>query len=43
MARLDRLAGFADAHTAATLAGIGIALCAAVLVAAVSLLDQRPR
>lgn len=43
LARLDRLVGFAGAHTAATAAAIGISLCAALLVAAVSLVDQRPR
>lgn len=43
LARLERVVGFADAHTAATAAAIGISLCAAALVAAVSLADQRPR
>jgi membrane-associated phospholipid phosphatase len=43
LARADRLAGFAGAHTTATVAAIGISLCAAVLVAAVSLVDQRRR
>jgi membrane-associated phospholipid phosphatase len=43
LASVDKVAGFADAHTAATIAAIGISLCAAALVAAVSLVDQRPR
>ena len=43
LARLDRLAGFAGAHTTATVAAIGISLSAALLVAAVSLADQQPR
>lgn len=43
LARLDRLVGFADAHTSATLAAIGISLCAAVLVTAVSVADCQKR
>jgi membrane-associated phospholipid phosphatase len=43
LARVDRLAGFAAAHTTATLAAIAISLCAAVLVAAVTLADPRSR
>jgi hypothetical protein len=43
LARLDRLAEFADAHTATTLAAIAMTLCAAALVTAVSLADQRSR
>ena len=43
LARLDRLVGFADAHTSATLAAIGISLCAAVLVTAVSVADGQKR
>jgi hypothetical protein len=43
LARLDRLADFAAAHTVATLAAMAISLCAAALVAAVSLADQRGR
>lgn len=43
LARLDRITDFAEAHTAATLAAIAISVCAAVLVAAVSLADDRLR
>jgi hypothetical protein len=43
LARIERLAHFAGAHTTATLAAIGISICAAALVAAVSLADQRTR
>jgi membrane-associated phospholipid phosphatase len=43
LARLDRLAAFADAHTTATLAAIAMSLTAAALVAAVSLADDRGR
>jgi hypothetical protein len=43
LARLDRVAGFAHAHTAATAAAIGISVCAAALVGAVSLVDRRAR
>ena len=43
LARLDRLVGFAAAHTTATIAAIGISLCAAALVAVVSLADPQPR
>ena len=43
LARLDRIADFAVAHTAATLAAIAISIAATALVAAVSLADQRPR
>jgi hypothetical protein len=43
LARLDRVTEFAAAHTSATLAAIVISFTAAALVAAVSLVDQRPR
>lgn len=43
LARLERVVGFAGAHTVATVAAIGISLCAAALVAAVSMADPRPR
>ena len=43
LARIDRITDFATAHTAATLAAIAISISAAALVAAVSLVDQRPR
>jgi len=43
LARIDRITDFATAHTAATLAAIAISIAAAALVAAVSLVDQRPR
>jgi hypothetical protein len=43
LARLDRVTDFAAAHTAATLAAIAISVCAAALVAAVSLADHRTR
>jgi membrane-associated phospholipid phosphatase len=39
---VDRVTRFANAHTTATAAVIAISLCAAALVAAVSLADQRP-
>ena len=43
LARLDQITDFAAAHTTATAAAIAISVCAAVLVAAVSLADQQPR
>ena len=43
LARLDRITDFAMAHTAATLAAIAISVTAAAVVAAVSVVDQRPR
>ena len=43
LARLDRITDFAAAHTTATAAAIAISVCAAGLVAAVSLADQQPR
>ena len=43
LARLDRITDFAAAHTTATAAAIAISVCAAALVAAVSMADQRPR
>jgi membrane-associated phospholipid phosphatase len=43
LARVDRVTDFASAHTAATLAAIAISVTAAAVVAAVSVVDQRPR
>ena len=43
LARVDRLADFAAAHTAAAAAGMAISLFAAALVAGVALADQRGR
>jgi membrane-associated phospholipid phosphatase len=43
LARVDRLAEFAGAHTSAALAAMAISLCATALVAAVTLADQRGR
>jgi membrane-associated phospholipid phosphatase len=43
LARVEAVARFAGAYTAATVAVIGISLCAAALVTAVSLADSRPR
>jgi membrane-associated phospholipid phosphatase len=43
IASLDRIAGFAEAHTAATLAALAIATAAAALVGAVSLADRHVR
>jgi membrane-associated phospholipid phosphatase len=42
LASPDRISGFAEDHTTATLAAIAISLLAAALVAAVSIADQRP-
>src|SRR3954447_5403286 len=41
-ARAHRITDFATAHTAATLAAIAISVCAAAVVAAVSLVAQQP-
>lgn len=43
LARIDQLVGFAGDHTTATVAAVLISLCAAALVAAVSVADQRAR
>jgi hypothetical protein len=43
LARLDRLAAFADAHTTTTLVAVAMSVCAVALVAAVSLADSRSR
>ena len=43
LARADRVVDYAQAHTTATLAAVAITLCAAALVTAVSLVDNRLR